>query len=202
MKIPLASSLFAIAATALLIAGCATTQLTAQWADPALRDTPFKKIVVVFQSRSAAERRTLEDVLAARIPNAIQGYKALDDGDVGDAKRAAEKLKTAGFDSAVVVRILSVEKEKTYVPGAMHLDPVAPYGRLWGAWGHGWARAYDPGYTRTDETATIALTVYRLSDERLVWASKSETFNPTSQPQMITDVVRANAEAARRQFVR
>jgi len=202
MKIPLASSLFAIAAAALLIAGCATTQLTAQWADPALRDTPFKKIVVVFQSRSAAERRTLEDVLAAQIPNAIQGYKALDDGDVGDAKRAAEKLKAAGFDSAVVVRILSVEKEKTYVPGAMHLDPVAPYGRLWGAWGYGWARAYDPGYTRTDETATIALTVYRLSDERLVWASKSETFNPTSQPQMITDVVRANAEAARRQFVR
>jgi len=202
MKIPLASSLFAIAATALLIAGCATTQLTAQWADPALRDTPFKKIVVVFQSRSAAERRTLEDVLAAQIPNAIQSYKALDDGDVGDAKRAAEKLKAAGFDSAVVVRILSVEKEKTYVPGAMHLDPVVPYGRLWGAWGYGWARAYDPGYTRTDETATIALTVYRLSDERLVWASKSETFNPTSQPQMITDVVRANAEAARRQFVR
>ena len=202
MTLARASSLFAVAATAILAAGCATTQLTAQWSDPALRDTPFKKIVVVFQSRSTAERRTLEDALAAQIPNAIQGYRALDDGDISDAKRAAEKLKAAGFDSAVVVRILSVEKEKTYVPGAMHLDPAAPYGRLWGAWGYGWTRAYDPGYTRTDETATVALTVYRLSDERLVWASKSETFNPTSQPQMITDVVKANAEAVRKQFGR
>ena len=185
----------------LLVAGCASTQLTTQWSDPALKETSFKKIVVVFQSKDAAERRTLEDALAAQIPNATQSYKALDDADVREPKHAAEKLKAAGFDSAVIVRIVSVEKEKTYVPGTIHLDP-APYGRMSGAWGFGWGRVYDPGYLRTDETATVATTVYRLSDEKLVWASKSETFNPTSRPQMIADVVKANAEAVRKQLGR
>lgn len=195
------TSLLVAAGAAVLAAGCATTQLTTQWSDPALKDTAFKKIVVAFQSRDAAERRTLEDTLAAQIPNATQSYRALDDGDVRDPKRAAHKLKAAGFDSAVVVRIVSVEKEKTYVPGSIHLDPV-PYGRLSGAWGFGWGRVYDPGYLRTNETATVATTVYRLSDERLVWASKSETFNPSSQPQMVADVVKANAEAVKKQLSR
>lgn len=195
------SRLLAGAALAFLAAGCASTQLTTQWSDPALKETAFKKVVVVFQSRDAAERRTLEDALAAQIPNSTQGYKALDENEVRDAKRAAEKLKAAGFDSAVVVRIVSVEKEQSYVPGTIHVDPM-PYGRLSGAWGYGWGRAYDPGYLRTNETATVATTVYRLSDEKLVWASKSETFNPTNQPQMIADVVKANAEAVRKQLGR
>lgn len=202
MSLPrLAPRLLATVAVAVLATGCATTQLTTQWSDPALKETAFKKIVVAFQSRDAAERRTLEDKLAELIPNATPAYKALDDGEVRDPKRAAEKLKAAGYDSAVVMRIVSVEKEQSFVPGTIHVGP-GPYSRAWGAWGYGWGRVYDPGYIRTDETATVGTTVYRLSDEKLVWASKSETFNPSDQPQMLADVVKANAEAVRKQLRR
>jgi hypothetical protein len=181
---------------AALVAGCASTRLTTQWSDPALAQAKFSKVLVAFQSREEPIRRALEDTMARSIPNATPSYQVLDEGDLLDVKRSAAKLKAAGFDSAVVMRLVSMEKELTFFPPAP--APYYPYGRMWGGWTRGWGYAYDSGYMRTDKIATVGTLAYTLADEKLVWASQSETFNPGDPVKMIEEVVQANAEAARK----
>lgn len=195
------SRLLALLAAGLVAAGCASTSLKTQWSDPALAQAKFDKVLVAFQTKDEALRRALEDTMARSIPNATASYKVLGDDEVQDVKKAAARLKAAGFDSAVVMRMISVEKEQTWVPGTIHVGP-APYGRLWGGWSHGWGRVYDPGYLRTDKVVTVGTTAYTLADEKLVWASRSETFNPGDPVKLIEEVVKANAEAARKDIRR
>ena len=179
-----------------ILAGCASTRLTTQWSDPALAQARFTKVLVAFQSREEPIRRALEDTMARTIPNATPSYRVLEEGDLLDVKRSAAKLKAAGFDSAVVMRLVSMEKEVTFFPPGP--TPYYPYGRMWGGWARGWGYAYDSGYMRTDKVATVGTLAYTLADEKLVWASQSESVNPGDPVKMIEEVVQANAEAARK----
>ena len=196
-----ARSLLAAGALALTLAGCASTTLTSQWADPALGTTKFDRIAVVFQHPDAAFRRSLEDAMAAAIPNATPGYRAIDDADIRDEKRTADRLQAARFDALVLMRIVSLDKEVTYVPATMH-GAGMPYGRLRGGWAYGWGQVYDPGYLRTDRILTVGTSVYALADEKLVWTSRSETFNPGDIQKLVKEVVEANAKAVRKELGR
>ena len=189
------------AAAILALAGCATTTLTSKWSDPSLATTKFDRIVVAFQHPDSAFRRSLEDAMAASIPNSTPAYRVLSDAEVRDEKRAAEKLRADRFDAAVVMRVVSLDKETTYVPGTMH-GAGMPYGRMRGGWAYGWSTVYDPGYLRTDKILTVGTNVYAIESEKLVWASRSETFNPGDVQKLVKDVVEANAKAVRKELGR
>jgi hypothetical protein len=189
------------AAGAIAFAGCASTSLTSKWSDPALGATKFDRIAVLFQHPDAAFRRSLEDAMVASIPNATPAYRVIDDADVRDEKRAADRLKAARFDALVVMRVVSLDKETTYVPGTMH-GGAMPYGRMRGGYSYGWSQVYEPGYLRTDKILVVGTNVYALDGEKLVWASRSETFNPGDLPKVVKDVVAANAKAVRAEIGR
>ncbi len=188
-------------ATALALAGCASTSLTSKWADPSLGSTRFERIAVVFQHPDNAFRRSLEDAMAGSVPNATPAYRLLDDADIRDEKRSAEKLRGAGFDAVVLMRIVSLDKEVTYVPATMN-GPAMPYGRMRGGYSYGWSQVYEPGYLRTDKVLVVGTSVYALATEKLVWTSRSETFNPGDVQSMVKDVVAANAKAVRQELGR
>lgn len=190
-----------LCALAIALAGCASTDLTSKWADPALGTTKFDRIVTVFQHPDAAYRRSLEDAMAESIPNATPAYRVVDDAEIRDEKRAGAKFKAAGFDAVVLMRVVSLDKETTYVPATMH-GGAMPYGRMAGGYSYGWSRVYEPGYLRTDKILTVGTSVYALANEKLVWTSRSETFNPGDVQKVVKDVVAANAKAVRKELGR
>jgi hypothetical protein len=77
-----------------------------------------------------------------------------------------------------------------------------PYGRMAGGYSYGWSRVYEPGYLRTDKILTVGTSVYALANEKLVWTSRSETFNPGDVQKVVKDVVAANAKAVRKELGR
>jgi hypothetical protein len=91
------------------------------------------------------------------------------------------------------MRITRVETEQRYVPGLAH---AARFPGFWESWHGGWTIVYEPGYLRTDRIVHMSTRVYSLEHEKLVWASRTETTNPSSLPAAIAGVVRANARAA------
>ena len=101
------------------------------------------------------------------------------------------RVRAEGFDSAVVMRVVSVEREVSYRPGTVYAVP-ALYSDFWGYWGYGWRSVYDPGYLRSDRVVTIATNVYSVADDKLVWASQSETFNPASLRDAVGEVRQGN----------
>ena len=190
-----------LAALAFALAGCASTDLTSKWADPALGTTKFDRIVAVFQHPDGAFRRTLEDAMVESIPNATPAYRVVDDADIRDEKRATDKFRAAGFDAVVLMRVVSLDKETTYVPATMYAGTL-PYGRMAGGYSYGWSQVYQPGYLRTDKILTVGTSVYALAGEKLVWTSRSETFNPGEVQKVVKDVVAANAKAVRKELGR
>lgn len=178
-------------------AGCATTRITSEWRDPALSDVPFRKVLAVFQNADPGLRRIAEDEMARDIPHAVAAYTVLRDDEMRDLAKVKARVKALGFDSSVVMRVVGVERQRTYVPSQVYTVPGYYHG-FWGYCGYGWTTVYEPGYLRNDRVVRIATNVYSVPDDKLVWASESETFNPASVPGAVDEVVRVTAKAASR----
>ncbi|GJG89427.1 hypothetical protein tb265_46080 [Gemmatimonadetes bacterium T265] len=191
-----------IAAAGLLAAcGASRTHVTNSWRDPSVGAVRFRRVLAVCACRDAVTRRTVEDRLAADLPGAEPSYRALAETAMVDTSVARAAATRAGFDGAVVVRLISVDKSATYVPGQAYAAPVM-YGSLWGGWGVGYAPygvAYTPGYVRQDQLINIDTNVYTLPAGRLVWASRSQTQDPASVTKTVDEVVQATAKAMRQE---
>ena len=191
--------LFIAALVAALAGGCASTELTSVYRDPQLANVPFRKVLVVFQHPDPALRQALERRMAAEIANAVPSHALFSDEDVRDVDRVRARLRSEGFDSTVIMRLTGVEREVSYVPGRVYAAP-AYYRSMWGYWGYGWRSVYEPGYLRSDRVVGVATNVYSVADDKLVFATQSETFNPASLRQVVSEVVTAASRATGEQL--
>ena len=180
---------------------CGTsTKLTAVWKAPEAGATRFKKILVVAQTKDQSTRRSMESHLVSRIPNSTASYEVLTEEETRDQARAKQKIAAAGFDGAVVVRFVGKDTQTTYVPGTTWYGP-APYGSMWGYWGYGWGAVYDPGYLVTDTIISLETHVYDVGQDKLIWASKSDTVSPTSMNDLVNSLVDATVAEMKKQKV-
>lgn len=179
---------------AALAGGCASTQITSAWRDDDLARVPFRKVLVVFQHSDPQLRQVLERRMAAEIPNAVPAHAIFSDAEVGDIEKVRGRVREQGFDSSVIMRIVSIDREVSYRPGRVYAVPGFYHG-FYGYWGYGWRTVYDPGYYRNDRVVTLATNVYSVGDDKLVWASRSETFNPGSLRDAVEDILRVTSRA-------
>ena len=172
-------------AAVFVLAACGSTTLTDVWKAPDTARLQFKKVAVVAISQDITWRRTIEDELVRRITDvqAVASYRFFADGEPRDWEAARERLKAAGFDGLVTFRLAGVDKQQTYVP---------PFRGAGGYWGYAWGPAvYSPGYTVTDTLVQVETLVYELGDDKLVWASRSRSFNPANAKDLVNEVVDA-----------
>ena len=148
----------------------------------------------MFQHADPQLRRVLERRMAADIPGSVPAHAIFGDEEVRDMELVKSRVREQGFDSAVIMRVVSVDREVSYAPGRIYAVPSIYHG-FYGYWGYGWRTVYDPGYYRNDRIVTIATNVYSVPDDKLVWASQSETSNPGSLRQAIGEVVRVTSRA-------
>jgi hypothetical protein len=186
-------------AYAALLAACApTTELVNSWKDPDAGQVQFKKVVAACLCRDPTMRRSVEDELSKRITGSTPAYTLISDDELRDRELAKAKVHEAGFDGAVVMVLVNVDRTQTYVPGTSYAVPAA-YNTMWGGWGYGWSAYYDPGYVREDQYVDFNTNVYQVEGERLIWASRSQTTNPSSVPGLVDEVISANVAELKKQ---
>jgi hypothetical protein len=186
--------LLAFAALLAALAGCASTQITSAWSDADLKSVPFRKVLVVFQHSDPRLREALERRMAADIPNAVPAHAIFSHEEVRDIEKVKARVREQGFDSSVIMRLVSVDREVRYVPGRVYHVPGWYHG-FYGYWGYGWGTVYEPGYMRSDRVVNIATNVYSVANDKLVWASQSETFNPASLRDAVGEVLQVTSRA-------
>jgi hypothetical protein len=176
---------------ALLASACASTQLVSTWKEPGTGSVYFRNVIAVAPVKDPAVRRALEDELSKDLINthAVPSYTVLSDEELKDPEKLKEKVAALGFDGMVVFRIVSVDKEATWVPGTY----AGPY------WAFGGWPMYDYGYVQTDTVVRVDTNVYSVGDNRLVWASTSKTFNPGSAKKLVDSVAKAVAKEMKRE---
>jgi hypothetical protein len=182
------------AVVAALAAGCASTQITSSWSDQDLGRVPFKKVLVVFQHSDPQLRRVLERRMASDVPNSVPAHAIFSDEEVRDLDKVRARVREQGFDSAVIMRLVGVDRSVSYHPGMVYMVP-SYYRRFYGYWGYGWSTVYEPGYYRADRVVNISTNVYSVTDDKLVWASQSETFNPVNLREAVDEVLRVTSKA-------
>jgi hypothetical protein len=117
-------------------------------------------------------------------------YAVVADADRGEVEKLARQVDAAGFDGAVVLRYAGRRTEETYVP-----PTPAP---LWGYYGYGWGRAYDPGYVRQTEVVDVDTAVYAVKDRELLWIGTTESMDPSDVRGTVAEVAGAVAAALRK----
>jgi hypothetical protein len=201
----------AVAALALgmtLLVACATnTTLTSTWKAPDAQAISLsgKTIGVVFVTAEESLRRTGENALAldlsARGARGFGTYLLLPGAENQNvaAEAAQARLRSAGADAVVMMRVVGQEQRITYTPGTAippNYRGFRPY------WRWGWRTVYQPGYLRTDTLVSVETLVYSLPDattSQLLWASTSRTTNPRDIDALVRDVAQATANDMVRQ---
>jgi hypothetical protein len=189
-----------IAAALLGLTACTGTTLKDSWLDPSVTSAHrFKKVAVAVLSRDQTIRRVAEDTLVARITRseAVPSYRLVPESEGNNVDRVKARLQDAGVDGVVVMRLMGVDKETTWVPGSY---PTPYYGfRGYYGWAH--PMAYSPGYLQTDTIVQMETNVYSLADDKLVYAARSETFNPVNTAGLVGEIADAIARDLKKRGV-
>lgn len=153
---------------------CGTTRLKTTWTAPGVRSLQFEKVVAFAVTKDEVVRRNAEHEICERITSVpcAPAYAVVADSDRGEVEKLARQVDAAGFDGAVILRYVGRRTEETYVP-----PTPAP---LWGYYGYGWGRAYDPGYVRQTELVDVDIAVYAVKDRELLWTGTTESMPPAT----------------------
>ena len=196
-------SLHTLLAVAILLGACASkkTELVNSWKEPGLTPRRFNKMLVVYITKDAGLRQAAENHLAQRVGSrAVPAYKVFPDSLLQNKELAKAWVKQQGFDGAVILHPAKVEQETTVEEGQVYAVPLS-HTDMWGYWGTGYGYAYAPGYVEQDQLVSVETNVYSVAEDKLVWASRTKTYNPESVPEFIDQIVDATVAEMKKQKV-
>ncbi len=185
-------ALLALIASASL-AACSATRLKTSWRDPGIREIRFQRMVAFVVAKDEALRRSGEQEICnqVRTTPCAPAFSVVPDDEIADGARVQARVVDAGFDGAVVLRLLGRRVQQTYVP--------PPPGPMWGYYGGAWPMAYDPGYVRQDDLVDVETRIYSVEEGRLLWAGTTESTNPTDVRRTVKEIADAVASELRRE---
>ena len=179
-----------LGATLLCLGACATTTFTSTWKAPDGQtiSPAGETIAAVVVSGDMRNWHAAEDALAkdlnARGAHAVPGYTLLPNGIRGDAEDRLARLKQAGANEVVVMRVVGEDKWPSYlqVHGSTFNASDTP------------GTGNQPGGTELqhfDSLVSVETRVYSLDLNRLLWSSTSRTTNPRDIENLVNEVADA-----------
>jgi hypothetical protein len=174
------------------IAACASTRIVESWKAPGAGQLHFKKVLAVAILKNQGLRQNAEDALKGNLKSvqAVQSYTMFDLGDLADRDKAKERLRQEGFDGVVALRLTQSRQELSWTT-----SPTMPVDTFWGYYGS----SYPAMDMRVDTVVMVEIKIYSLTDDKLIWAGVSETFNPTNSVGLINEIAVEAGKELRRQ---
>jgi hypothetical protein len=179
-----------LACVAVVVTGCASTDMSSTWTDPAAKGASLSKVAVVCMTKDQGLRRMAEDAAASQLKGAqaVPSYQALGDTNPKDKEAVKAKLKEQGFEGVLVMRVTNVNER---------VDPV-DYGTFDAYYGWAAGVAYDPAVVQTDTIVHVVSNLYSLPENKLIWSGISQTFDPASAHSLVVDVSKAVAKSVQK----
>ena len=167
----------------LLVAACASTNLSNSWTTPDFKGPPLKKLMVVGVSNQPALRRTFEDEFVKELKaagvDAVASYNFIpEDGQVEEA-RVTQAVKEAGVNGVLITRFIRVDVNTQVTQGYPPMVGMGWYGGYAGAYGG----FYDPPMVTQTDTLVLETSLYGVDESHLLWSGTTQTFAPTNLKQ-------------------
>jgi hypothetical protein len=188
---------------------CGTqTALETHWQLPNLESGPFTKLAVIGILKSKDEGRSFESAVVEKFEKhgvqAVPGFSFLDDKKDLSKDEMEKMVAGTGADGVLMFKVIGVDKKNHYVPPTTYIapDPLPrdwwrddywgyynpyPYS-YWGYWYPAVQVVTTPGYWESSKTYRIESTLYKVSDNKLVWTAVSDTYDPRNQADMASSL--------------
>lgn len=179
----------AVLVLAVVTFSCASTKIIGSWKDGDIGEKQYGSIMIVALTPNAVAKANVESQMATVL--AGKGVNAKGAGGVFNPEveitdemkdQIAKQLESEGYDGLLTFALVAEEEKTSYTPGSYS---YAPYsygygGSYWGYYGYYSPQVYQPGYYTTSEVYTVEAVLYDLSSEKMVWAARSESTDPSS----------------------
>ncbi|MBI3066334.1 MAG: hypothetical protein HYY82_15545 [Deltaproteobacteria bacterium] len=176
MGIPPGRIVGSLIAAALLLGGCATTQIINQWSNPSYAAVSFKRILVIGVSKQTSIRRTFEDEFVAQLraagADAVPSYEFTPEDGPVEESRLARAVTQAGADAVITTRLVRVERKAEYIPGTYGPYPGFGYYRWYS---NAWVGFYEPPRLRFYDIYISETGLHDVRNDRLVWSGIAKT---------------------------
>jgi len=178
------------------------TSIVNSWRDPDVTITQeqFKKVLVVALVKDEASRRITENRIAANNPVFKTSYQYLDASSTLTKEQKLKILEDENFDGVISMRLVSKEKETTYVPGTYTGMYYGGFDGMYsGMYGYGFGNwygmyspnFYDPGYYQETTSYMVETNVFSLKQNKLIWTGTTESQYVTDLGQTVNAIMQA-----------
>lgn len=171
---------------------------TSTWASPRQLDFAGRRIAAVVISDDESLRISGEEALARAItaqgPEGVAAYRVIPRQELEDPAKAQAWFERTGVAGVATMRLVSVEKEKVYSSVVWTTTYYQSFSNYW----TGWETVTPIGRGREDTIVAVETMLYDVADGQLLWASISESTNPTQVGTFIEGLVEAVVEDLQR----
>ncbi|MES2418866.1 MAG: hypothetical protein V4541_11805 [Bacteroidota bacterium] len=180
-------------AVILLLWSCSpATRITGSWVDPSAKGKMVngKTLFIASLTRNMEVRTKLENAIAEQATSHnLKTIKSTTQfspdfyQDLPPEKELLAKIRNTGADVILTISLINKESETRYVRGTQHYSPFTSYrwyGGFYSYFNYWRPMLYEPGYYVTDKTYFMETNLYDMESNRLIWSAQSETVNPGS----------------------
>jgi hypothetical protein len=177
----------------IFLSGCTSTKITSSWSeqDKQVIIKNLKKVLVVALFKDETSRRKAEDEMVSYMNGkGVVSYDYLDKNiSTQNEDAIRDKIKADGFDGAITMRLVDVDKQKEYTPRNFSSYP-SYYRNFSGYYYHNWAYNSTPGYTTTTTTFTVETNVFSIKEDKIIWTGLTKTTNPEGVEKMTKEITK------------
>jgi hypothetical protein len=172
---------------------CTSTKITSSWREPDKLVTMDKlhKVLIVALFKDETNSRKAEDQMFEYLEGkGVVSYSYLNAKiNKKNEEYIRTKIKADGFDGAVTMRLIDVDKDKTYIPGSIATYPMF-YRNFSGYYSRTWMVNSAPGYYATTRTYIVEVNVYSIKEDKIIWTGITESTNPDAVKKMTAEIAK------------
>ena len=176
-----------------LIISCSSTKIVSSWREPNKEITinNLDKVLVVALFKSETNAHKAEDQMVGYLKGkGIQSYNYFTSSfNKKNEEAIRTKIKNDGFDGAVTMRLIDVDKEKIYIQSETNFYPEY-YRDFSGYYFNRWNYSKTPGYYSTTKIFTVEINVYSIKMDKIIWSALTETTNPDGLKKMTDEIAK------------
>ncbi len=184
-RIILLATLFA------LLISCNSTKIVSSWREPD-KQVDFEKlnkILVVALLKNENSRHLAETEMVKFLDG--KGFASFDylkaSFNKSDENALREKIKKDGFDGAITMRLIDVERERNYMLsniGPNRWNPISFPNYYY----RNWPGNQADGYFLTTKTFVVEVAIFSIIEDKIIWTSETKTINPAGVEQMTKEI--------------
>ncbi len=176
-----------------LLFSCTSTKIVSSWQEPnkEIKISKLNKVLVVALFNNETAQHKAEDQMVSYLNGTgVQSYNYFKSNfNKENEEVIRSKIKKDGFDGAVTMRLIDVDKEKIYSPGDTNFYP--DYNRnFYGYYLNRWNYNSTPGYYTTTKTFTVETNVYSIKEDKIIWTALTETINPDGLKNLTDEIAK------------